>query len=112
MQYIIAIIKPQRLEAVRAALAKLSVDGMTVTEVRGYGRQRGQVEVYRGVEYDVQFMPKLKVEIAVDDDNVDTTVSAIRDNAATGRIGDGKIFVFDLGDALRIRTGETGPEAL
>ncbi len=112
VKYIIAIIKPQRLEVVREALAKISVDGMTVTEVRGYGRQRGHVEVYRGVEYDVQFMPKVKIEIAVDDDKAEATVAAIRDTAATGRIGDGKVFVFDLGEAMRIRTGETGPEAL
>lgn len=112
MKYIIAIIKPQKLDAVREGMVKLGVDGMTVSEVRGYGRQRGHIEVYRGVEYDVQFMPKLKLEIAVADDKLTAVVNQLRSSAETGRIGDGKVFVMDLNDAIRIRTGETGEGAL
>ncbi|WP_338721670.1 P-II family nitrogen regulator [Devosia sp. XK-2] len=112
MKLVVAIIKPSRLEDVRQALTTLDVHGMTVTEVKGYGRQKGHSEIYRGTEYAVHFLPKLKLEIAVDDDLVDQIVSAIRETAQTGRIGDGKIFVLDLLAATRIRTGETGASAL
>jgi nitrogen regulatory protein P-II 2 len=112
MKYIIAIIKPHKLDDVRNALAGAGVQGMTATEVRGFGRQKGQTEIYRGAEYAVSFLPKIKIEIAVDDAIADRVVEAIRESAHTGRIGDGKIFALDLGSALRIRTGETGDEAL
>ena len=112
MKLIIAIIKPFKLEEVKAALAAISVEGMTVTEVKGYGRQKGHSEIYRGTEYAVHFLPKLKVEIAVDDAIADSVSAAIRDAAQTGRIGDGKIFVLDLLAVTRIRTGETGASAL
>ena len=112
MKLLIAIIKPSRLEEVRQALNSLDVHGMTVTEVKGYGRQKGHSEIYRGTEYAVHFLPKLKVEIAVDAGQIDAVASAIKDAAQTGRIGDGKIFVLDLEQAIRIRTGETGTEAL
>jgi nitrogen regulatory protein P-II 2 len=112
MKLIIAVIKPSRLEAVREALASLSVQGMTVTEVKGYGRQKGHSEIYRGAEYTVNFLPKLKLEIAVDDVQADAVSTAIRDAAGTGKIGDGKIFVLDLLAVTRIRTGETGEAAL
>jgi nitrogen regulatory protein P-II 2 len=112
MKYIIAIIKPHNLDDVRNALAGAGVQGMTATEVRGFGRQKGQTEIYRGAEYAVSFLPKIKIEIAVDDAIADRVVEAIRESAHTGRIGDGKIFALDLGSALRIRTGETGDEAL
>jgi len=112
MKLVIAIIKPSRIENVREALSALDVHGMTVTEVKGYGRQKGHSEIYRGAEYTVNFLPKLKLEIAVDDDRVDAVSAAIREAANTERIGDGKIFVLDLLAATRIRTGETGPDAL
>jgi len=112
MKLVIAIIKPSRLEEVRQALNSLDVHGMTVTEVKGYGRQKGHSEIYRGTEYAVHFLPKLKVEIAVDDGIADAVSAAIRDAAQTGRIGDGKIFVLDLLAVTRIRTGETGASAL
>ena len=112
MKLVIAIIKPSRLEEVRQALNSLDVHGMTVTEVKGYGRQKGHSEIYRGTEYAVHFLPKLKVEIAVDDGLADQVSSVIREAAQTGRIGDGKIFILDLEQAIRIRTGETGTEAL
>jgi nitrogen regulatory protein P-II 2 len=112
MKYVVAIIKPSRLEDVRQALKALEVHGITVTEVKGYGRQKGHSEIYRGTEYAVHFLPKLKLEIATDDALVDPVVSAIREGAQTGRIGDGKVFVLDLGAVMRIRTGETGVEAL
>lgn len=112
MKFIVAIIKPEMLDAVRDALSETGVEGMTVTEVRGYGRQRGQVEVYRGVEYDVQFMPKIKLEIAVSDDGAEEAARVLGEAARSGRIGDGKIFVCDLLDAVRIRTGESGSVAL
>ena len=112
MKLVIAIIKPSRLEEVRQALNSLDVHGMTVTEVKGYGRQKGHSEIYRGTEYAVHFLPKLKVEIAVDDALADAVSTAIRDSAQTGRIGDGKIFVLDLLAVTRIRTGETGASAL
>ena len=112
MKLVMAIIKPSRLEEVRQALNSLDVHGMTVTEVKGYGRQKGHSEIYRGTEYAVHFLPKLKIEIAVDDAQSDDIVSAIREAAQTGRIGDGKIFVLDLEHVMRIRTGETGAAAL
>src|SRR5690606_17639291 len=112
MKLVIAIIKPSRLEEVRQALNSLDVHGMTVTEVKGYGRQKGHSEIYRGTEYAVHFVPKLKLEIAVDDELADAVSTAISDSARTGRIGDGKIFVLDLLAVTRIRTGETGASAL
>ncbi len=112
MKLVVAIIKPSRLEEVRQALTSLDVHGVTVTEVKGYGRQKGHSEIYRGTEYAVHFLPKLKLEIAVDDDLADQVAAAIRETAQTGRIGDGKIFVLDLLAVTRIRTGETGASAL
>ncbi|HTJ58179.1 MAG TPA: P-II family nitrogen regulator [Devosiaceae bacterium] len=112
MKLVVAIIKPSRLEEVRQALNSLDVHGMTVTEVKGYGRQKGHSEIYRGTEYAVHFLPKLKIEIAVEDALSDRVITAIREAAQTGRIGDGKIFVFDLEHVTRIRTGETGAAAL
>lgn len=112
MKYIIAIIKPHKIDDVRNALTGAGVQGLTATEVKGFGRQKGQTEIYRGAEYAVSFLPKVKIELAVDDAIADRVVEAIRESAHTGRIGDGKIFVLELGSALRIRTGETGGEAL
>ncbi len=112
MKLLIAIIKPSRLEDVRKALTSLDIHGMTVTEVKGYGRQKGHAEIYRGAEYEVHFLPKLKLEIAVNANQADAVTNAIREAAATGKIGDGKIFQLDLIAATRIRTGETGPDAL
>lgn len=112
MKYIIAVIKPKKLEDVRAALGKVGVNGMTVTDILGYGRQKGHREVYRGAEYKVDFRPKTKIEIAVSDDIAEVVVQAIRDSANSGEIGAGKIFVFDLNEAVRVRTGETGVTAL
>ncbi len=112
MKLVVAIIKPSRLEEVRQALNALDVHGMTVTEVKGYGRQKGHSEIYRGAEYEVHFLPKLKLDIAVDDAQADAVSAAIRDSAQTGRIGDGKIFILDLEQVTRIRTGETGSAAL
>ena len=112
MKLITAVIKPFKLDDVREALTVVGVEGMTVTEVRGFGRQKGQAEVYRGAEYTVSFLPKVKIEIALDDAAVDSAVEAIQQSANTGKIGDGKIFVSDLVNAVRIRTGENGSEAL
>lgn len=112
MKFIMAVIKPQKLDDVRSALNALGVNGMTVSEVRGFGRQKGHKEVYRGAEYQVDFVPKLKIEIAAPADQAPAIVTAIRDSARTGAIGDGKIFVFDLIDAVRVRTGESGADAL
>ncbi|MBF0612312.1 MAG: P-II family nitrogen regulator [Magnetococcales bacterium] len=112
MKYIIAVIKPHRLEEVWQALSETGIHGITVTESRGFGRQKGHTEIYRGSEYQVDFVPKLKLEIAVADDMSDRVVEAIRRSAASGKIGDGKIFVLDLQEAIRIRTGETGPQTL
>jgi nitrogen regulatory protein P-II 1 len=112
MKFIIAIIKPSRLDAVREALQSAGVAGMTVTEARGFGRQGGHTEIYRGAEYEVNFVPKIRLEIAVDDAIAETVVEAISAAAQSGQIGDGKIFVLSLEAAQRIRTGETGPEAL
>ncbi len=112
MQLIEAIIKPFKLDEVRDALGEIGIQGMTVSEVKGFGRQKGHTEVYRGAEYVVELMPKLKIEVAVDDDQVEPAVAAIEKAASTGRIGDGKIFVQSLGDVVRIRTGERGKAAL
>ena len=112
MKVIMAVIKPFKLDEVREALTGLGVEGMTVTEVKGFGRQKGQSEIYRGAEYAVSFLPKVKIEIAVRDDVADAAVAAIAKAALTGKIGDGKIFVWDLDKAVRIRTGETDREAL
>jgi nitrogen regulatory protein PII len=112
MKYIIAVIQPHRLDAVREALAGRGVQGLTVSEVRGFGRQKGQTEIYRGAEYTMHYVPKVKLEIAVDDGLADAIVEAIGEAARTGHIGDGKIFVLDLEGAMRVRTGEMGAEAL
>ncbi|MGA7983080.1 MAG: P-II family nitrogen regulator [Chromatiaceae bacterium] len=112
MKLISAVIKPFKLDDVREALADIGVSGITVIEVKGFGRQKGHTELYRGAEYVVDFLPKIKVEIAVDDSMVDKVIEAISGAARTGKIGDGKIFVFDLQQVIRIRTGETGPDAL
>ena len=112
MKIVMAIIKPFKLDEVRDALTATGVHGMTVTEVKGYGRQKGHTEIYRGAEYAVSFLPKIKIEVAVAADQVDKTVEAITGAAKTGQIGDGKIFVLDLETAVRIRTGETGAAAL
>ena len=112
MKYIIAIIKPFKLEEVRDALGALGVQGITVTEVRGHGRQRGHTEFYRGAEYAVSFVPKVKIEIAVESSQAAKVVEAISAAAKTGQIGDGKVFVLPLDDALRVRTGEHGSAAL
>ncbi|WP_134045634.1 P-II family nitrogen regulator [Paraburkholderia caballeronis] len=112
MKLIVAIIKPFKLEDVREGLSALGVSGITVTEVKGFGRQKGHTELYRGAEYAVDFQPKVKVEIAVADDLVDRVVEAVEQSARTGKIGDGKVFVLPLEQAVRIRTGETGGDAL
>ena len=112
MKMLIAIIKPFKLDAVREALADLGVQGMTVTEVRGFGRQKGHTELYRGAEYQVDLLPKVKLELALVPEMVDQAVEAILKAAKTGNIGDGKIFVYELGQTIRIRTGETGVEAV
>jgi len=112
MKYVVAIIKPFKFDEVRDALTKLGVQGMTVSEVRGFGRQKGQTEIYRGNEYTVTLVPKMKVEVAVEDAQANQVVEAIEAAAKTGKIGDGKVFVLDLGAAYRIRTGETGGAAL
>lgn len=112
MKMVTAVIKPFKLEEVREALAGLGVQGITVTEVKGFGRQKGHTELYRGAEYVIDFLPKVKVEIAVDASQVDAVIEAIETSARTGKIGDGKIFVSSLEQAVRIRTGETGLDAL
>jgi len=112
MKLVIAIIKPFKLDEVRDALTALGVHGMTVTEVKGYGRQKGHTEIYRGAEYAVNFLPKLKIEVAIADNQEDKVVEAVVAAAKTGQIGDGKIFVSDVGRAVRIRTGETDNDAL
>ena len=112
MKLISAIIKPFKLDEVRESLSEIGVAGITVTEVKGFGRQKGHTELYRGAEYVVDFLPKVKIEVAVDDEHLDKAVDAISKAAHTGKIGDGKIFVFTLDQAIRIRTGETGKEAL
>jgi len=112
MKMIMAVIKPFKLDEVREALTELGVQGLTVTEVKGFGRQKGQTEIYRGAEYQVNFLPKVKIEVAVADPVAARVVEAIQKAAATGKIGDGKIFVYELTSAVRIRTGETDAEAL
>jgi nitrogen regulatory protein PII len=112
MKLITAIIKPNKLEEVREALGSIGVQGMTVAEVKGYGRQKGHTEIYRGAEYSVDFLPKIRLEVAVTDAQVDAVVETIRNVANTGQIGDGKIFMLPIDQALRIRTGETGEHAL
>ncbi len=112
MKLVAAIIKPFKLDDVREALSEIGVTGITVVEVKGFGRQKGHTELYRGAEYVVDFLPKIKVEIAVSEDKVDAVVEAVTNAAQTGKIGDGKIFVYPLEQVIRIRTGESGPEAL
>ncbi len=112
MKLITAVIKPFRLDDVRNALAEVGVQGMTVTEVKGFGRQKGHTELYRGAEYVVDFLPKVKLELALTDDLVEPAIEAITQSAKTGKVGDGKIFVTDLGQVYRIRTGETGDQAI
>lgn len=112
MKYIIAVIQPHRLDAVREALGAIGVQGLTVSEVRGFGRQKGQTEIYRGAEYTTHYVPKVKLEIAVDDALAERAVEAIGESARTGRIGDGKVFVLDLEGVMRVRTGEMGADAL
>ena len=112
MKLVTAVIKPFKLDDVREALSDIGVQGITVTEVKGFGRQKGHTELYRGAEYVVDYIPKMKIEIAVEDDQVDTVVDAIIETSRTGKIGDGKIFVTNLEQVIRIRTGETGATAL
>lgn len=112
MKFVSAIIKPFKLDEVREALSNIGVQGITVTEVKGFGRQKGHTELYRGAEYVVDFLPKVKLEVAIDNSLLDQVIETIEKSAATGKIGDGKIFITDLEQAIRIRTGETGVEAL
>ena len=112
MKLVTAIIKPFKLDDVRSALSEIGVQGITVTEVKGFGRQKGHTELYRGAEYVVDFLPKVKLEIAIGDEQVDATIDAITKSANTGKIGDGKIFVSPMEQVIRIRTGETGEEAI
>jgi nitrogen regulatory protein P-II 2 len=112
MKMVVAIIKPFKLDDVRDGLANIGIKGITVTEVKGFGRQKGHTELYRGAEYVVDFLPKVKLEIAIDDEQVDAVIDAVTTAAGTGKIGDGKIFVSDLERVIRIRTGETGHDAL
>ena len=112
MKYVIAVIQPDRLDAVREALSRIGVQGLTVSEVRGFGRQKGQTEIYRGAEYTMYYVPKVKLEIAVDGSLADAVIDVIAQAARSGRIGDGKIFVLPLEGAMRVRTGEMGADAL
>jgi nitrogen regulatory protein P-II 1 len=112
MKKIEAIIKPFKIEEVKDALSEIGIEGMTVTEVKGFGRQKGHTEIYRGSEYTVDFLPKIKLEVVVADDLVEAAIKAISDSAKTGKIGDGKIFVLSVENAIRIRTGETGNQAV
>ncbi|MEX0759730.1 MAG: P-II family nitrogen regulator [Tistlia sp.] len=112
MKMVVAIIKPFKLDDVREALTSIGIEGLTVSEVKGYGRQKGQTEIYRGAEYSVNFLPKVKIELAVVDEQVEQVVETVQKAANTGRIGDGKIFVLDITHAVRIRTGEIDAEAL
>ena len=112
MKFVTAVIKPFKLDEVREALSEIGVQGITVTEVKGFGRQKGHTELYRGAEYVVDFLPKVKVEIVLTDEQVEPTIEAVMKAARTGRIGDGKIFVFDVHEAIRIRTGERGAAAV
>ena len=112
MKKLEAIIKPFKLEEVKDSLAEVGIEGMTVTEVKGFGRQKGHTEIYRGSEYTVDFLPKIKLEVAVTDDNLEAAIKAVADSAKTGKIGDGKIFVSTIDEAIRIRTNEKGDEAV
>ncbi|WP_017444154.1 P-II family nitrogen regulator [Gayadomonas joobiniege] len=112
MKLVSAIIKPFKLDDVREAISEIGIEGLTVTEIKGFGRQKGHTELYRGAEYQVDFLPKVKLEIATQDENVERLIEAISGAAKTGKIGDGKIFVFDLEQCIRIRTGETGDSAI
>ena len=112
MKLVTAVIKPFRLDDVRDALSRIGIQGMTVTEVKGFGRQKGHTELYRGAEYVVDFLPKVKLEVAISEELVEQTLEAISEAARTGKIGDGKIFVYGIEQVIRIRTGETGPDAL
>ncbi len=112
MKMVSAVIKHFKLDDVRSALTDIGIQGMTIVEVKGFGRQKGHMEVYRGAEYEVKFLPKIKIEVAVPDDKLDETLTTIQEAAKTGSIGDGKIFVYDLDSIMRIRTGETGKEAV
>ena len=112
MKLVMAIIKPFKLDAVREALTEVGVQGLTVSEVKGFGRQKGQTEIYRGAEYAIEFVPKVRLDVVIDDGQVEQVVEAIRNAANTEKIGDGKIFVLDVGQAMRLRTGETGSNAL
>ena len=112
MKFVTAIIKPFKLDEVREALSAIGVQGITVTEVKGFGRQKGHTELYRGAEYVVDFLPKVKIEVAIKEDLLEPVIEAIEKSANTGKIGDGKIFVFELEQVIRIRTGETGAQAL
>ena len=112
MKLVKAVIKPFKLEEVKTALSEIGIEGMTVSEVKGFGRQKGHTEIYRGSEYTVDFLPKVKIEIAIDDDAVAKVVDTIIESAKTGKIGDGKVFVLPIEDAVRIRTGEKGNEAI
>ena len=112
MKMVMAVIKPFKLDEVRDSLTELGIQGITVTEVRGFGRQKGHTEIYRGAEYEVNYLPKIKLELAIEDDLLDRVLETISNTAQTGQIGDGKLFVSNLTTAVRIRTGETGSEAL
>ena len=112
MKLVIAVIKPFKLEEVRDALTRMGIHGMTVSEVKGYGRQKGHTELYRGAEYVIDFLPKVKIEVVVENSLVENVLEAIANAARTGRIGDGKIFVSDIAEAIRIRTGDRGPDAI
>jgi nitrogen regulatory protein P-II 2 len=112
VKFVSAVIKPFRLDEVRSALSDIGVNGLTVYEVKGFGRQKGHTELYRGAEYVVDYIPKMKIEVAIDDDMLDQVIDAIIESARTGKIGDGKIFVVDLDHVVRIRTGESGSSAL
>ena len=112
MKLVMAVIKPFKLEDVREALTPLGVEGMTISEVKGFGRQKGQAEIYRGAEYTVNFLPKVKIEVVVPDELAEQVIESIKSTASTGKIGDGKIFTIDVASAVRIRTGETNSDAL
>jgi nitrogen regulatory protein P-II 2 len=112
MKFVTAIIKPFKLDEVREALSAIGVQGITVTEVKGFGRQKGHTELYRGAEYVIDFLPKVKLELAIKDDMLDQVIDAVENSATTGKVGDGKVFVFNLEQVYRIRTGETGTAAL
>ncbi len=112
MKYVIAIVKPNRLEEIRKGLADVGVKGMTISEAKGFGRQKGHTEIYRGAEYQIDFVPKVKIELAIDDAQLHQVVECITRTAKTGKMGDGKIFILELAETIRIRTGETGSDAL